>query len=194
MGKEKVNEKHRPRLACPAALFQPPSLLGGAFYTTQSCSITSIWDIVTLKNCCELRGHTWIWAYVAFNDLSVISRRCLDVAGSSMLTFRVLLHWIIILQTIWHDIPPSHIILTLSWPVLALLSKCRAPSERAASTILKVFGMTRDRIRNLPVTKRTLYHWATVPVYSGFRVHMWTTTDRYAYYFKINKLHVTTRT
>ena len=29
---------------------------------------------------------------VAFNNLSVISRRCLDVAGSSMLTFIVLLH------------------------------------------------------------------------------------------------------
>ena len=26
---------------------------------------------------------------MAFNNLSVISRRCLDVAGSSMLTFRV---------------------------------------------------------------------------------------------------------
>ena len=30
--------------------------------------------------------------YVAFYNLSVISRRCLDVAGSSMLTFRVLPH------------------------------------------------------------------------------------------------------
>ena len=31
--------------------------------------------------------------YVAFNILAVISRRCLDVAGSSMLTFRVLPYW-----------------------------------------------------------------------------------------------------
>ena len=30
--------------------------------------------------------------YVAFNNLSVISQRYLDVAGSSMLTFRVLPH------------------------------------------------------------------------------------------------------
>ena len=30
--------------------------------------------------------------YVTFNNFSVISRRCLDVAGSSMLTFRVLPH------------------------------------------------------------------------------------------------------
>ena len=35
----------------------------------------------------------------------------------------------------WHDIPPSHILLTPGWPVLALLSKCWALSERAASTI-----------------------------------------------------------
>ena len=60
--------------------------------------------------------------YVAFKNLSVILRQCLDVAGSSMLTFRMLPHWNITPQTLWHDIPPSHIILTLSWPVLALLS------------------------------------------------------------------------
>ena len=60
----------------------------------------------------------WFGLNVAFNNLSVISRRCLDVTGSSMLTFRVLPHWNIMPQTLWHDIPPSHIILTLSWPVL----------------------------------------------------------------------------
>ena len=54
---------------------------------------------------------------VAFNNLSVILWRCLDVTGSSMLTFRVLPHWNIMPQTLWHDIPPSHIILTLNWPV-----------------------------------------------------------------------------
>ena len=37
---------------------------------------------------------------------------------------------------------PVHIILTLSWPVLALLSWCWTPSKRAASTIFKVSGMT----------------------------------------------------
>ena len=66
----------------------------------------------------------WFGFNVAFNNLSVISRQCLDVAGSSMLTFRVLPHWNITPQTLWHDIPPSHIILTLSWPVLALFSQC----------------------------------------------------------------------
>ena len=81
----------------------------------------------------------WFGLNIAFNNLSVISRRCLDVTGSSMLTFRVLPHWNIMPQTLWHDIPPSHIILTLSWPV-------PIPSERAASTIFKVFGMTRPGI------------------------------------------------
>ena len=64
----------------------------------------------------------WFGLNVAFNNLSVILRWCLDVAGSSMLTFRVLPHWNIMPQTLWHDIPPIHIILILSWPVLALLS------------------------------------------------------------------------
>ena len=63
----------------------------------------------------------WFGLKIAFNNLSVISQRCLDVAGSSMLTFRVLPHWNHA-KTLWHDIPPSHIILTLSWPVLTLLS------------------------------------------------------------------------
>ena len=57
-----------------------------------------------------------IWAKVAFTNLSVISGWCLDVTGSSMLTFRVLPHWNVMPQTLWHDISPSHIILTLSWP------------------------------------------------------------------------------
>ena len=39
------------------------------------------------KVCLSLFG-----LYVPFNNLSVISRWCLDVAGSSMLTFRVLPH------------------------------------------------------------------------------------------------------
>ena len=64
----------------------------------------------------------WFGLNVPFNNLSVISRRCLDVTGSSMLTFRVLPHWNTTPQTLWHDIPPSHIILTLNWPVLVLLS------------------------------------------------------------------------
>ena len=60
--------------------------------------------------------------HVAFNNLSVILGRCLDVAGSSMLTFRALSHWNIIHPPppppdTWH-IPPSHIILTQIWSVL----------------------------------------------------------------------------
>ena len=73
---------------------------------------------VSYKNSLFLILFVWFGLNVAFNNLSVISRRCLDVAGSSMLTFRVLPHWNIMPQTLWHDIPPSHIILTLSWPVL----------------------------------------------------------------------------
>ena len=71
-----------------------------------------------------MRNFIFVWfgLNVAFNNLSVISRRCLGVTGSWMLTFRELPHWNITPQTLWHDIPPSHIILTLSWPVLALLS------------------------------------------------------------------------
>ena len=63
-------------------------------------------------------GYMFVWSglNVAFNNLSIISWRCLDETGSSMLTFRVLPHWNIMPQTLWHDIPPSHIILTLSWP------------------------------------------------------------------------------
>ena len=46
---------------------------------------------------------------VAFNNLSVISRPCLDVAGSSMITFRILPHWNITPQILWHDMPPSQL-------------------------------------------------------------------------------------
>ena len=47
---------------------------------------------------------------------------------------------------IWHDIPPSHIILTSSWPVfwfLALLFKCWAPSKRIANTFNPLYTDTR---------------------------------------------------
>ena len=50
----------------------------------------------------------WFGLNVAFNNLSVISRWCLNVAGSSMFTYRVLPHWNIMPQTLWHDIPPPH--------------------------------------------------------------------------------------
>ena len=111
----------------------------------------------------------WFGLNVAFNNLSVISWRCLDVAGSSMLTFRVLPHWNIKPQTLWHDIPPSHIILTLSWPVLIPSSTFLswAPSERAASTIFKVFGMTRPGIE--PATYRSCASTTGVKLH----IHLW---------------------
>ena len=49
---------------------------------------------------------------VSFNNLSVISRRCLNVTGSSMLTLRVLLHWHITSQT--HDATFHRV--TFFWP------------------------------------------------------------------------------
>ena len=48
---------------------------------------------------------------VAFNNFSVISRRCLVVTGSSILTFIVLPHWSIMSQTL--DMIPHPV--TLSW-------------------------------------------------------------------------------
>ena len=107
------------------------------------------------------------WALHSFKKISVTSWGCLDVAGNSMLTFRVLPHWNIVPDT-WHDIPPSYIILTLSWPfqipnsAFLMLSAC----QRAASTIFKVFGMTWTGIE--PATSQSQRghstNWATVPV------------------------------
>ena len=60
-------------------------------------------------------------------------------------------------QDIWHDTTPSHIILTLPRPVLALPRL--SAKQGAASTIFKDFGMSRPGIE--PVTssfrERTLY-------------------------------------
>ena len=56
--------------------------------------------------CCCLFGFN-----VAFNNFSVISRRCLVASGSSVLTFIVLPHWSIMPQTL--DMIPHSV--TLSW-------------------------------------------------------------------------------
>ena len=56
----------------------------------------------------------------SLSTLSVISRRCLVVTGSSMLTFIVLPHCGIRSQTLLPDTTPSHIILIPERPVLAL--------------------------------------------------------------------------
>ena len=55
--------------------------------------------------CCLFRFN------VAFNNFSVISRRCLVATGSSVLTFIVLPHWSIMSQTL--DMMPHPV--TLSW-------------------------------------------------------------------------------
>ena len=62
------------------------------------------------------------------STLSVISRRCLVVTGSSMLTFIVLPHCGIRSQTLLPDTTSSHIILTPEQPVLDLprKSECHA--------------------------------------------------------------------
>ena len=52
----------------------------------------------------------------------------------------------------WRDVTPSHIILTLGWPVLALPLSLTA-KRGAASTIFNDFGMSRPGIK--PVTARS---------------------------------------
>ena len=106
-------------------------------------------------------------SYVTFNDFSVIWWRCLDVAGSSMLNFRVLPHWNIppeTLDMIFHPV-------TLYWHWAhqfwfeALLPSCWTPRETAASTIsLSLwYHSAGDRTHNLTVTKRTFYGLSRCP-------------------------------
>ena len=69
----------------------------------------------------------------SLSTLSVISRRCLVVTGSSMLTFIVLPHCSIRSQTLLPDTTSSHIILTPERPVLALP---RVPSREQLVPLL----------------------------------------------------------
>ena len=78
-----------------------------------SLNVPSIYDSIyepphgkTSKMCVFVFGLN-----VAFNNFSVISRRCLVATGSSMLTFIVLPHWSIMSQTL--DMIPHPV--TLSW-------------------------------------------------------------------------------
>ena len=109
--------------------------------------------------------------YVAFNNLSVISRRCLDVAGSSLLTFRVLPHWNITPQTldmIFHPV-------TLYWHwadqfyLFFLNAECQAKEQLVP--ILKSFvwfGWGSNPKPRSQSGRST--NWATVPVqYTGFK-------------------------
>ena len=95
--------------------------------------INRLWPFVQMSNPPLTEGYTWslkktglrfqrtsclkVWMdkglfvlimlYITFNNISVISQRCLDVAGSSMLTFRVLPHWNIMpptLDMIFHPV------------------------------------------------------------------------------------------
>ena len=79
---------------------------GGTISHNVMTCIHSACTIITTWCCCCLFGF-----YVAFNNFSVITRRCLVATGSSMLTFIVLPHWSIMpptLDMIRHPV-------TLSW-------------------------------------------------------------------------------
>ena len=66
---------------------------------------SNILFLTHLYQCCLF------WFNVTFNNFSVISRRCLVVTGSTMLTLIVLAHWSIMPQTL--DMIPHPV--TLSW-------------------------------------------------------------------------------
>ena len=88
---------------------------------------------------------------ISFNNFSVISRRCLVVTGSSLLTFIVLPHWSIMPQTL--DMKPHPV--TLSWHRVdqSLLYPIRLSAKSgAASTSFNDFGMSCPGIQ--PVTSR----------------------------------------
>ena len=86
----------------------------------------------------------WNSAFAAFvcsgitslSTLPVISRWCLVVTGSSMLTFIVLPHCGIRSQTLLPDTTSSHIILTSEPPVLALPSKIHVPNREQLVPLL----------------------------------------------------------
>ena len=109
--------------------------------------------------------------YVTFNNLSVISLWCLDVAGSSMLTFRMLRHWNSI-----HDIPSCHIMLPFGWPVLIPSPTFSMLSNKAASTIFGSlwYDLAGDQTHG---TRPQSGHSAHLPLFlhcssaSTFRTH-----------------------
>ena len=91
---------------------------------------------------------------VAFNNFSVISRRCLVATGSSVLTFIVLPHWSIMSQTL--DMIPHPV--TLSWHWVDQ-SVSLSAKRGAAITIFYDFGMSRPGIESVTSRspERTLY-------------------------------------
>ena len=72
----------------------------------------------------------FFWFNITFNNFSVISRQCLVVIWGLMLTFSATSLKYHTADT-WHDIKPSHIIVRLGRPVLALShkSECQARSS-----------------------------------------------------------------
>ena len=99
-----------------------------------------------LKNVCVFGFN------VAFNNFSVISRRCLVATGSSMLTFIVLPHWSIMSQTL--DMIPHPVTLSWHWVDQSQLYPVSLSAKRgAASNIFYDFGMSRPGIE--PVTSRS---------------------------------------
>ena len=71
---------------------------------------------------------------VAFNNLSIISRRCLVATGSSVLTFIVLPHWSIMSQTL--GMIPHPVTLSWHWVDQSWLYPVSLSAKRgAASTI-----------------------------------------------------------
>ena len=99
-----------------------------AIYMLLFCSCNEYWlffmsiDLDCLSVCSGL---------TSLSTLSVISRQCLVVTGSSMLTFIVLPHCGIRSQTLLPDTTSSHIIRTPERPVLVLprRSECQAGSN-----------------------------------------------------------------
>ena len=88
-----------------------------------------------LKNLLFLCLFVWFGLNVTFNNISVISWWWLDVAGSTMLTFRVLPHWNIMPQPLWHDILP----ITLYWHWADQLQLYFLNAERQAEEQLVPF-------------------------------------------------------
>ena len=85
---------------------------------------------------------------VAFNNFSVISRRCLVATGSSVLTFIVLPHWSILSQTWYHT--QSHYPDTGSTSPSST-PQVWVPSEEQLVPFLRLWYVAaRDRTRDLP--------------------------------------------
>ena len=87
---------------------------------------------------------------IAINNFSVISRQCLVVTGSSVLTFIVLPLWSIMPRT-WHDTTPSHIILTF----LALPRKSSEEQLEPFLTNLICQGPKIEHVTSWPPISRS---------------------------------------